>query len=111
MEIYLVKLAKRLGYHYTGTVIKGGVEGIQTQPERMTRKLFHSFYQLGVDYSKTREFNNVIIEKLTKGERLHKWIIFGFKVMQKIGIINFYWDSQLKQNKAFEKRFTRTFTE
>ena len=64
LERYLEKLAERLGCRYKGTVIKGGVEGIQGQPSLMTRKLFKSFYELGKTFGKTGEVNKQIVLKL-----------------------------------------------
>lgn len=109
VEKYLIKLAKRLGCEYKGTVIKGGVEGIQVQPESWKKKLFQSFHQLGIEYAKTCQFSEEIIKKFAKTERMSKARLIGFKLMQKIGIANFYWNSQLKKNNAYEKRFARPF--
>lgn len=109
VEKYLIKLAQRLGCDYKGTVIKGGVEGIQVQPESWTKKLFQSFHQLGVEYAQTGRFSEEIIEKLAKTEKMSKAKLAAFKLMQKSGLTNFYWNSQLKKNNAYEKRFARPF--
>jgi NAD(P)H-dependent FMN reductase len=109
VEKYLIKLAQRLGCEYKGTVIKGGVEGIQVQPESWTKKLFQSFHQLGVEYAQTGRFSEEIIKKLAKTERMSRAKLAVFKLMQKSGLTNFYWNSQLKKNNAYEKRFARPF--
>jgi len=67
---YLEMLAKRLGCAYLGTAIKGGVEGIQVQPPWMTKKLFQSFYELGIHHAKTGEFSNEILQKLAPAPRV-----------------------------------------
>jgi NAD(P)H-dependent FMN reductase len=105
---YLEKLTRRLGCRYTGTVIKGGVEGIQAQPPWMTRKLFQSFYELGRIYGQTGEFDPELVEKLGKpvwysGPGL---IVAGF-FMKLFG--HAYWNSMLKKNGAYEKRFARPY--
>ena len=53
VEAYLEKLTDRLGAEYIGTIIKGGVEGIQIQPEQMTRKLYESMQAFGKDLAET----------------------------------------------------------
>ena len=105
LERYLEKLAARLGCRYTGTVIKGGVEGIQAQPALMTRKLFNSFYQLGKAFGATGKFDDQIVRKLAQPERLTK---FGFRVFKFLGE-RFYWDKMLTKNKAFKKRFAKPY--
>lgn len=72
VEKYLEKLALRIGCRYTGTIIKGGVEGIQTQPNWMTRKLFQSFYEFGKTFGETGEFDEQIMIKLARPERYSK---------------------------------------
>ena len=109
VERYLEKLTRRLGCKYTGTVIKGGTEGIQVQPPSMTRKLFKSFYELGKTFGKTGAFDKQIVLKLAKPERLTKFQLWAFRLLSKIGLTNFYWDSQLKKNNAYEKRFAKPY--
>ena len=109
VERYLEKLTRRLGCKYTGTVIKGGTEGIQVQPPSMTRKLFKSFYELGKTFGKTGAFDKQIVLKLAKPERLTKFQLWAFRLLSKIGLTNSYWDSQLKKNNAYEKRFAKPY--
>jgi hypothetical protein len=104
VERYLEKLAARLGCRYKGTVIRGGVEGIRAQPAWMTRKLFKSFYELGKSFGESGDFNKQIVLKLTQGERLTK---FQFGVFKLFG--HNYWNSMLKKNNAFEKRFDKPY--
>lgn len=105
LERYLEKLAERLGCRYKGTVIKGGVEGIQRQPSLMTRKLFKSFYELGKTFGKTGEFNKQLVLKLAQPERLTKFQFWVFKFLGH----NLYWNPMLKKNNAFEKRFAKPY--
>ncbi len=39
VERYLEKLAKRLNCQYLGCIVKGGIEGIQTMPQFMTKRI------------------------------------------------------------------------
>jgi len=105
VEKYLTKLTKRLNSEYLGSIIKGGVEGVKIKPGWMTKKLFESFYTLGKIYGETGRFDEKIITQLAKPEKLTPGTIFFYKIMDKLGMTNFYWNSLLKKNDAFEKRF------
>jgi FMN-dependent NADH-azoreductase len=107
VERYLEKLVKRLGFTYLGTVIKGGVEGIQVMPPSMTRKLFENFRKLGEHFAAEGEFSEEIMQKFRKPLRMSPIRLLVFRLMQKTGLGNFYWNSLLKKNGAFHQRFDR----
>jgi len=109
VQKYMEKLAERLGCEHTGTVIRGGVEGIQMRPKWMTSKLYKMFHDLGVEYAKQGRFDQELIKKLAPFERMSSSRLVIFKFMKKIGISNFYWDLLLKKNNAYEKRFAKPF--
>ncbi|MFC2090976.1 NAD(P)H-dependent oxidoreductase [Bacteroidota bacterium] len=109
IEKYVQRLAEKLGARYIGTVVKGGVEGIQIMPGWMTRKLYKRFNKLGRHYGLHGEFNQVIIKKLTPYERFSKLRIWVFNRMRKTRLANFYWDNQLKANGVFDHRFAHPF--
>jgi multimeric flavodoxin WrbA len=109
VEKYLIKLTDRLKCKYLGTVIKGGVEGIQIKPEWMRKNLLKQFYDLGVHFAKTSELHPDIIKSLAGKESMSSSSLFAYKLFQKTGLNNFYWDNQLKKNKVFEKRFDQPF--
>ena len=105
VEKYFIKLTKRLNSEYLGTIIKGGVEGVQVKPGWMTKKLFDFFNKLGKIYGETGKFDEKIINQLAKPEKLTAGAILFYKILDKTGLTNFYWNSLLKKNNAFEKRF------
>lgn len=109
VEKYLEKLSSRMECEYIGTVIKGGVEGIQIMPSYMTSKLFTNFTNLGEHFAKTGYFNEEIVEKLRTPYKMSKANLFGFKMMSKTGLPNFYWNSNLKKHNAFENRFAAPY--
>jgi hypothetical protein len=111
IEKYLEKLAQRLGSKYLGTVIKGGIEGIHMRPPWMTRKLFDAFYRLGCHFGKTGTFDQNIIQSLANRERLSVFRRAVFRLFAITGLTNFYWDTQLKKNNAFKKRFDKPYEE
>ena len=111
VERYLEKLAKRLGCEYLGTVVKGGVEGIQVMPPWMTKKLFQTFFQLGTDFASTGTFNPDLLKSLAPRDQMSFGRIQFMKTMQRLGLTNFYWNSQLKRNGVFDQRFAQPYKE
>ena len=102
LEKYLKKLTSRIKAKYLGTIIKGGVEGIKIQPEWMTRKLFNNFRELGRIFAETGEFDKIVKNTLADPRLFSKRRLRIFGLLQKTGLTNFYWNSQLKKNKVFE---------
>ena len=109
IERYLHKLTNRLGAEYLGTVIKGGVEGIQIMPRWMTKKLFNQFYELGEIFGLEGQFDATICEALSKPYKLSKTNLSIYKLIMKTGLNDFYWNHQLKKNEAFAFRFDRPY--
>ena len=105
VERYLKKLSARLGCNYMGTIIKGGVEGVQAKPVRMNKKLFNSFHQIGKIFGETGKFDEEIIDRLAQPERYSKFYLWLFKLFGKF----WYWDTMLKKNNAYEKRFAKPY--
>lgn len=111
IEAYLQKLAARLGCPYVGTIVKGGVEGIQGQPDQMTRKMFEQMEQIGRSFSETGALDGVQLARLAKPERFPRILGLLFKLLSATGLLNFWWDMQLKQNQVFEQRFNRPYAQ
>ena len=105
---YLEKLAGRLGCPCLGTVIKGGSEAIRGQPERMNRRLFELFQQLGVEFGRSGRFDPLLVEKLAQPVRYKGIGILLAVLGAKIGDL-FYWNRLLKANGAFARRFARPY--
>ena len=106
---YMEKLAKRLNGTHTGTVVRGGVEGIQIMPPWMTKKLYKLFFALGAAYGRTGRFDPDVIKKLAPYEGRSRRRRIMERIARVLGADNFYWDSQLKSNNAFEDRFAHPF--
>jgi NAD(P)H-dependent FMN reductase len=105
VERYLGKLVKRLGYTYIGTVIKGGVEGIKVMPPSMTRKLYQGFKKLGEHYALHGEFDPRVVREFRTPLRFSKVKLLIMKMIMPTGLMNFYWNSELKKNGAYNQRF------
>jgi NAD(P)H-dependent FMN reductase len=104
LERYLEKFTRRLKCEYIGTVIKGGVEGIQIMPPSMTRRLFKNFKALGKHFAETGQFSEEIKKEFAKPYKmpiLKQWLY----PLLPSSLLNFYWNSNLKKNKAWENRF------
>jgi len=109
VERYLAKFVKRLKREYLGTVIRGGVEGIQIMPPGMTRKLFSHFEELGRYFAEQDRFSPEIMEALRKPYTLSGWRRMMFNLLKHTGLTNYYWNTHLKKNGAWEKRFDRPY--
>ncbi len=109
LERYLDKLIGRMGYRYLGTVIRGGVEGIQIMPWWMTRKLYRQFEELGEQFARYGRFDSRISTQLGHPYKMSAIGRIGFSIFNKLGLTNFYWNSNLKKNGAWEKRFDRPY--
>jgi len=111
VEHYLEKLARRLGSPYLGTMVKGAVEGIQSMPANMTRKLFESFYQIGKVFGETGRFDPILLHNLAKPEYYSPLLTPVFKLFSHLPVASSYWDGQLKENGAYEQRFAHPYDE
>jgi NAD(P)H-dependent FMN reductase len=106
---YMEKLTRRLGCRHSGTVIRGGVEGIRTQPPWMAKRLFKAFFDLGREYARTGRFDEKIIRTLAPRERLSAGRKLFFRFLNIIGVSNMYWNIMLKKHNAYERRFAHPF--
>jgi hypothetical protein len=111
LERYLEKFTKRLHCEYLGTVIKGGVEGIQTMPSWMTKKLFRKFHELGEYFALNQCFSPVIKKEFRKPYKMSPMSRFMFSLINKTGLTNYHWNSHLKEHGAFEERFAKPYAE
>ncbi|MFW6226615.1 MAG: NAD(P)H-dependent oxidoreductase [Bacteroidota bacterium] len=106
---YLQRFTQRIGCQYLGTVIKGGVEGIQIMPPSMTKKIYRNFSQLGYYFAREEMFDPKIVKKLSKPYRLGRLRLLWVKLMIISGLINYYWDMNLKKHNAFKCRFDQPY--
>jgi multimeric flavodoxin WrbA len=107
LEAYFQQLALRLGRTYLGTAIKGGVEGLQFRPAIAQEKMIEPLVTAIVEVVKEGTFNPINIQQLAMPIRMSKGTILLFKIISKTGLTNFFWNKQLKENNAYEKRFDR----
>ncbi len=104
---YCEKLVKRLGCMFSGTILKGGCEGLTVQPPALVEKVFQRFYQLGKAYGESGELDSVILAKLAHPEHLTPE-----NLKQVIPMVNnFLWDGMMKKNNALDKSFNKPYDE
>jgi FMN-dependent NADH-azoreductase len=111
VEQYLQKLCDTLGCTYLGTIVKGGVEGIQVQPDNMTQGLFDKLREIGRLFSETGQFDAELLKRLSKPEQFPKAANFLMKLFSKTKMAEFYWDMQLKKNGVFDRRYARPYSQ
>lgn len=109
LEAYFELLALRLGRTYLGTAIKGGVEGLQMRPNKAQDKMIEPMVKTIVNLVCEGKFNPTDIRQLARPIRLGKGMGILFKLLTRIGLINFFWNQQFKVNNAYKKRFDRPY--
>ncbi|SCY21315.1 NAD(P)H-dependent oxidoreductase [Alkaliphilus peptidifermentans] len=109
LEAYFEQLALRLGRTYVGTAIKGQVEGLQVRPTNAQEKIIEPMVGAIVNLVCNGNFSPSDIRQLGRPIRLGKGLSILFKLLTRIGLINLFWDQQLKANNAYEKRFDRPY--
>jgi NAD(P)H-dependent FMN reductase len=109
VEKYLEKLAQRWNCQYLGTILKGGVEGIQEMPPAMTKKLFTAFTQLGRIFGQTGGFDRAIIASLRKNYRFGWFILLILRVVKALGLLDMGWKKHLKKHNALDRAYDRPY--
>jgi hypothetical protein len=75
----------------------------------MTANLFSLFENLGKKFADNETFDEDIMAQLAKPYELSKSQIVLYKFLSKLGVLNFYWNMNLKQNDAYERRFDQPY--
>ncbi|MCC5912227.1 MAG: flavodoxin family protein [Clostridiaceae bacterium] len=109
LEAYFEQLAPRLGRTYMGTVIKGGVEGLQMRPGEAQDKMMEPMARAIVNLVCEGSFNPIDVHQLAKPIRFGIGMQIGFKLLGKRLTNSLFWDLHLKKNNAYEKRFDRPY--
>lgn len=109
LESYFEELSKILNRKYLGTAIKGGVEGLQIRSSKQQRKMIEPFVSLVEGLVKEGKMNPSMIKKLSKPIHLSKAMRLLFKILKKTGVVNMFWNQQLKENNSYEKRFAKPY--
>ena len=109
VERYFINLTKKYNAQLIGSVIKGGMEGVSMQPKWLTRKVRKQVKRLGYNFAQTGKLDPAISKKMRKMVDLPKIAIFMITIMKKLGLMNKYWNKNLKRNNAFQQRFDKPY--
>jgi len=109
LRAILINFNKRMGYQDLGIVVAGGMAGVRFMPERMNKKLFTRLERAGMLFEQTGRFDEESIRQFGKPYRYSTAQLMLNRFMRKIGLTNLYWNSLLKKNHAYEKRFDKPF--
>ena len=109
LEAYFENLTRRLQRDYLGTAIKGGLSGLLQQPAKEQEKTLAPFVEMVGSVLENGQMSAPILAKLADKPYMSKGMLFIFGLLSPTGLINSYWDGQLKQNNAFQRRFDRPY--
>ncbi len=109
LERYLEKLAARLSSPYLGTIVKGNGEGIRVMPPEATNSIFSDLQRLGAGLAQEGRLDPEILQHLAIPERFPAYMGPVFKVFLRLPTAHSYFDTMLRQNGVYEKRFAMPF--
>ena len=110
-ERYFEKLARRLNSPCTGTIVRGGSEGIREMPNFLTKKVFGTFHELGRIYGETGKFDPPLVHSLAKRDRFSFPMRLLVRVMKPLGLTNAGWNTKLKANKMLSHSRDRPYAD
>jgi hypothetical protein len=100
---------RRMGYRDLGIVVAGGMAGVRFMPDRMNRELFIRLEQAGALYEQAGVFDEESIRLFGQPYRYTGKQLKRNRFMKKIGLTNIFWNSMLKKNNVYSKRFDKPF--
>ncbi len=103
VEKYLVRLTTLLGAKYAGTVVAAGSMGLSAKQQKVIR-------ELGRRLPETMVFDTDLVSRASQFEELSKAMIPIMTILCKAGLINSYWDKNLKKNGVFADRFAKPYS-
>ena len=109
VERYLERLAERLKQPYLGTIVKGNSEGIRHRSDEENKPVFEKLRTLGSDLAEGRPMTAAALAALAAPERFPWWMVPVGHIMVRLQTAHSFWDEQLKENGAYEKRFARPY--
>lgn len=88
-------------------MIKPGAAGIKMMPEKANKQLFEQLRSLGVQFSKSNQFDKALIRQLEIPIVLSSNKIRMYNILSSLRFMDIMWFVMLKQNHAFQKRRDR----
>jgi len=109
LRAILVNFNRRMGYRDAGIVVAGGMAGVRFIPEMMNKRLFARLERAGVLFEQAGRFDDDSIGQFGKPYRYTKTQLMRNRLLKRLGLMNLFWNSTLKKNHAFQKRFDTPF--
>ena len=109
LRAILKNFNRRMGYRDIGLVVAGGMAGVRYMPKHMNKKVFTRLERAGMLYEQTGAFDEESIRLFGKLYRYSKTQARLNRFMRKLGLTNIFWNSMLKKNNAYLKRFDKPF--
>jgi NAD(P)H-dependent FMN reductase len=107
VERYLVRLTERLGAEYVGTLVKGASEGLRKKVKQ--DKSLTVIRRAGKEFAKTGRFEKKYLKQLAPWEKMPAPVVFIFKILEELKILDRIWDKPLRENDAWDRRFDRPY--
>jgi len=105
LEEYLNRFSDLFRLDNYGVIIIPGSEGFRLMPPFILKKKVSLVKELGLSFLEGRPFSKIYLTKLISREKMGGFSKFTFKLGKIFGLTNLYWDSNLKKNHVFDKRF------
>jgi len=109
LKRYHELLAKKLSFTLAGTIIIPGSEGFRLMPPQMTKSKHDLVNKLMNDFRHSNVMDLTTMAKLSGRKRGSIFRNIFYPVINKLGLTAIYWNSNLKKNNAFKKRFDRPY--
>jgi len=109
VERYLEKLTRRLGSSYAGTIVHGGGGALDQMPENANKNLWQALRTLGEQLARNGRFGEAELQAVTGIERFSPVVAALLSVAVKLHLVEFMWNSQLKKNGAWDRRFAAPY--
>ncbi|HPF51407.1 MAG TPA: NAD(P)H-dependent oxidoreductase [Draconibacterium sp.] len=102
---YMELLTKRWNMNNMGTILKPGTEQVRMLPLERNKKLFFDFERLGSTLAKSGSLDQNILDRFKQPYVYPPNAMPVIRLMSKLGLIDRYWNKELKRNKAYHRRF------
>mgnify|MGYP002725826336 CR=1 FL=1 len=95
---YLEKVCRRLGVTHGGTLVRGGVEGIQVMPPWMTKKLFALCGRAGEELGRDGTWSDGLTKEFAGRESYGAVGRGVLRALSAVGVTQMYWKQQMKSH-------------
>jgi hypothetical protein len=108
VERYCRRFTERIGADYLGSIVRGSSEGTRLIPEKYFKDAV-KLKELGKIFERDSVLDKKLLDTIAKPEKFKGWKLFFFRLFLLTPLFNLYWNSQLKKNKIFGKRFDKPY--